>query len=129
MDYPNGFYRGRLACDGQGNLLADEGEYAGYPVAFHDGSYVFVQPGEPSHNDRHHKQFTEPITGTVDESMTDDPDLVNADSTTNAHHFETQPDDPHYDEEASNKTRVKQNPDSLSRYMTGHTESWKRGNE
>lgn len=136
--YPNGIYNGRMQADGEGNLLASEGEYAGYPIAYHDGSYVFVQPGEKSHNERHHQRFAqsavvggavETISGTVDSSMTDDPDLINSDETTNPHHFGTLETDPSYEEgytkdngEVSN-TRPRNNPDSIAPRITGHTAS------
>lgn len=117
-------YHGRLACDGRGNLLAEEGERAGFPVAYDpdSDSYVFVNPGEPSHNERHHKRFAQ-MQGTVDASMTDDPSLVNADKDNNAHHFETQPDDAHYDKNAPNRTRVRFDPDAVAAVITGHTDS------
>lgn len=122
---PNGIYHGTLWTDGEGNLLAGEGEFEGYPVAFHEGSYVFVQPGEPSHNERYHQQFVE-FSGTVDESMTDDPGLVNAGGEHgNMHHFEIQEDDPHYDPDAENKTRVKTLPEKTANTITGHTEAYR----
>lgn len=136
--YPNGIYNGRMQADGEGNLLAAEGEFAGYPIAFHDGSFVFVQPGEPSHNARHHVQFAKSttingdsdfITGTVDASMTDDPDMVNSDESTNPHHYATQEDDPHYeagytkDNGQISNTRPKNNPDAIAPRITGHTDS------
>lgn len=117
-----GLYHGRLECDGQGNLLAAEGEHKGYPVAFHEGSYVFVQPGEPSHNDRHHQQFVS-FEGTVDQSMTDDETLVNSDHDTNPHHFEVQEDDAHYDENSPNHTRLSFHPDAIAAQVTSHTEA------
>jgi len=117
-------YQGRLVADGNGNLLADEGPRRGEPVAFDEGQFIFVAPGEPSHNERHHQQFAQ-MAGTVDESMTDDPDLVNVKDGENLHHFEVQPDDPHYDEDAPNLTRPVQLPDSVSATITGHTEAYK----
>jgi hypothetical protein len=141
--YPNGIYNGRMQADGEGNLLASEGEYAGYPIAYHDGSYVYVQPGEPSHNARHHQQFassttingevTTGITGTVDASMTDDTDLINTDDTINPHHFATLEDDPHYEEGymkdngVISNTRPKNNPDTIAPRITGHTDSQSAG--
>jgi hypothetical protein len=117
-------YSGRLASDGYGNLIADEGPRAGEQVAYDEGQYIFVASGEPSHFDRHHQNYTE-ATGTVDESMTDDPDLVNANEDDNLHHFGTQPDDPHYDEDAPNNTRVKFDDDRVAAKVTGHTEAYK----
>jgi hypothetical protein len=56
--------------------------------------------------------------------MTDDPSLVNADDKVNTHHFEPSPDDPHYDADAPNKTRLKFHPDSVAPTVTGHTEAY-----
>lgn len=137
--YPNGIYNGRMEADGSGNLLASEGEYAGYPIAFHDGSFVFVQPGEPSHNERHHVQFAKSMTvngevdtisSTVDASQIPpdgDASLVNSDESTNPHHYGVLPDDPHYEEgvttEAGRVTNTKAQlvPDTIAPRMTGHT--------
>lgn len=123
------FYNGRLVADGDGNLLADEGDLKGYPVAFHEGNYVFVGPGEPSHNERHHQNAVN-VAGTVDESMTDDPSLVNVTADTNQHHFNVLPDDPHYQEGATDSfgrvtnVKVKTNPDAIAAKITGHTEAY-----
>ena len=108
---------GRLVTDGYGNLLADEGDRAGDPVAYHEGSYVFLNPGEPSHNERHHGQYAV-VTATVDESMTDDPELVNVEEGgENEHHF-TQPD-------PDNPVPV--DPDAVSAKTSGHTDAYKGG--
>lgn len=139
VEYPNGIYNGRMQADGDGNLLASEGEFAGYPIAYHDGSYVYVQPGEPSHNERFHQRFAESqtidgtvttgISGTVDANMTDDPDLVNTDETVNQHHFGTLESDPHYvagytkDNGVISNTHPKNIPDTIAPRMTGHTAS------
>jgi hypothetical protein len=104
-------YEGRLASVGDGNLMADEGPRAGEQVAYDEGQFIFVEPGEPSHFDRHHKQFAE-FTGTVDESMTDDPDLVNASPDENPHHFSSDP-------------PVGQDDDRVSPYLSSHTEAYK----
>lgn len=125
---PTGLYSGRLAADGDGNLLADEGEFAGYPVTFHDGSYIFVQPGEPSHNERYHEQFLT-VDGTRDaeslERLGGDTELANAGAGENMHHFETQEDDDHYDADAPNKTKPKVDPDKVAATLTGHTEAYR----
>jgi hypothetical protein len=52
-------YEGRMVADGYGNLLADEGDHKGDPVAYDNGKYVFVEAGEPSHNARHEKNVLE----------------------------------------------------------------------
>lgn len=52
-------YVGRLVCDGDDNLLADEGESRGAAVYYdiESNSYLFVKDGELSHNARHHTGF------------------------------------------------------------------------
>lgn len=115
MPTPTGTYSGRLVCDGNGNLLADEGEFAGFPVAYDEGQYIFVAPGEPSHNARFHQNVVE-FTGTVDESMVaeGDEDLVNAyEGGENSHHFDMP--DP------ANPAPV--DPDSISAVISGHTDA------
>jgi hypothetical protein len=124
---PTGQYEGRLATDGNGNLLADEGEHAGYGV-YHDletNTYRFVPPGSPSHNDLHHKQFAQ-IDGTRDaeslEAAGGDPADENA--TENPHHYGVVEDDPHYDEETENHTRLKFLPDGQSAVVGSHTDAY-----
>ena len=95
-------YAGRLACDGLGNLLAEDGR----PVAYDDGDFVYVQLGEPSHNERHHQAFVQ-ITGTTGEDGENQP-----------HHFAPTDDDPH-------KDGVKFLPDRLAESATSHTEAWR----
>ncbi len=128
MSTESDIYEGRLLTDGNGNLLADEGSRKGEPVAAHDGSYVFVLAGEPSHNERHHKKFAT-MEATVDDSMTDDPSLVNANEDENAHHFGPTKSDAHYDKNAPNKTRVRQEPDAVSAKGAGHTAAYTGGDE
>lgn len=160
----NGLYTGRLASDGNGNLLADEaqkvgerdvvvhdengdlvlgadgqaitlkvpilkfGKNHGLPVAFHDGSYVFLQPGEPSHNERYHQnnvgvqgtQVVDPAepgyAGTADEPVAG-----------NEHHFGVTEDDAHYDADSPTGVRLKFDPDSIAPIVTGHTEANQNG--
>lgn len=103
-------YVGRLACDGEGNLLADEGEYKGVGV-YHDvesNSFKFVEDGGFSHNQRFH-QAVAVIQGTTE----DDP-----------HHFEAQPDDAHYDPTAPGKARDRFHPDAVAATQTSHTEAY-----
>lgn len=142
LSYPSGIYNGRLEADGDGNLLASEGEFAGFPVAYHDGSFIFVQPGELSHNERHHVQFAQSmqlngetsdlIGGTVDESQIPeggDPTLINVGDGVNEHHFSPSMDDPHYLEGATDdfgrvtNTKTKTIPDAMASRITGHTAS------
>lgn len=119
-------YTGRLVADGNGNLLADEGPRKGDPVAFDEGQYIFVGPGEPSHNERHHQRFAA-FEGTIDESMTDDPSLVNATADENAHHFGPVEDDSHFDPDAENNTRLRQLPDNQAAKLSGHTDGYTGG--
>jgi len=108
------------------------GDNHGKPVAEHEGSYVFLSAGEPSHNDRHHQQFVV-VDSTVDASQTDDPDLVNADEKNNAHHFGVLPDDPHYEEGATDyrgrvtNMRTRFDPDSVAATSTSHTDAYTGG--
>lgn len=113
----SGIYRGRLVCDGNGNLLADEGDRAGEPVAYHEGSYVFVNTGEPSHNERHHEQFAE-IVRTED-----------AGEERQAHHSGVLQDDPHFDADADNSTRLRFSPDKVAATETGHTDAYTKGDD
>lgn len=99
------------------------GKNHGRPVAAHEGSYIFLNKGDESHNARHHQRYVN-VDGTVDESMTDDPDLVNADDTQNPHHFGVTEDDPHYDEDAPNHTRLQFDPDTIAATVTGHTAAY-----
>jgi len=147
-------YRGRLMCDGQGNLLADEskrvgdriitvyddngnpvlgpdgtelevhlpvfryGNSHGRPVALHDdGTYVFVESGDKSHNERHHKQFVT-FQGTTDESNEGE-----------SHHLSPSKDDPHYDPDTENNTRLRFSPDKVAVTETAHTDAYEGQHE
>ncbi len=63
---PTEAYHGRLVCDGDGNLLADEGKKKGKPVAFdHEtGGYIYIADGALSHNERHANGNVPQISGT-----------------------------------------------------------------
>lgn len=113
----SGIYSGRLLCDGYGNLLADEGPHAGEPVAFHEGSYVFIGSGEPSHNDRHHENFAV-IDATTDENEAGQ-----------EHHAAVLPDDAHYSEGQENLTRLRFSPDKQAATETGHTDAYTKGDD
>jgi hypothetical protein len=113
----SGIYQGRLLADGYGNLLADEGPNAGEPVAYHDGSYVFISGDEPSHNDRHHENFAV-VDATTDESNAGED-----------HHLAVQPDDPHYTEDEENLTRMRFSPDKQAATETGHTDAYTKGDD
>lgn len=147
MASSTGIYHGRLMADGQGNLLADESKRVGdrqvqlydengdavlvggepltvstpvfkygknhaRPVAFHEGSYVFLSGGDESHNERHHKQFV----------------VVDATTDEDEHHEGVTQDDPHYDADTDNNTRLRFQPDTVSKTFTGHTDAYSEGN-
>lgn len=110
----NGIYHGHLVCDGNGNLLADEGPHKGHPVAYHEGSFVFVQKGEPSHNERHH-QNTLDMTPTqhLDSSMPGYAGTQEEPTEGNEHHWMV------------TDGTTSQTPDAVSETATGHTDAWK----
>lgn len=116
---PQGRYRGRLVCDGNGNLLADEGDWKGSPVAWShgDGNFQFVADGGESHNQMHHRAV-KVMQGTTEESP---------------HHHQAPPTDAHYaadggrvDERTGQPTfvRVKWDPDEIAAKVTGHTDAY-----
>jgi hypothetical protein len=119
-------YEGRLATDGNGNLLAQDGDRAGEPVAYDEDNdnFVFIGWDEPSHNQRYHKQNAE-IVITQDQ----DPDAPGyagtADDPIHPAFFSVQEDDPHYDPEAENNTRLRNLPDSISPRVSSHTHQHK----
>jgi hypothetical protein len=169
---PTGEYHGRLAADGNGNLLAWEeeqigeqtvtvhdsegnvvtgpdgnaltmqipiiryGENHGLPVAADPdtNTFVFVQAGEPSHNQRHHKQFAtsewpngetrNAIEATVAADQTDDASLVNVGDGVNEHHLAVLPTDPNYDPTAPDDVRMTFDADAVAPFVTGHTDAY-----
>ena len=58
-----GVYSGQVAADGEGNLIAEEGDQAGEFIVWaedndsEEGHYEYVMKGEQSHNERYHQQF------------------------------------------------------------------------
>lgn len=123
-----GIYHGRLMADGQGNLLADEstldaatgdatyGENHGKPVAYHEGSYIFLKKGEDSHNKRHSAGETLEVAGTTDASNPGE-----------EHHEVPASDDPHVDDEGN--VSLMFDPDSVAATVTGHTDAYSGGGE
>jgi hypothetical protein len=105
------FYEGRLETDGYGNLLASEGDKAGFPVAFHEGNYVYLNPGEASHNDRNHKQFAG-IVGTQSEDP-DAPGYVDENDEDNQHHF--------FNPVKGEPSTLSFHPDAIAPRVTSHT--------
>lgn len=110
MSKTEGIYKGRLQVD-DGDLQAGEGEHQGKSVAFHEGSFVFVNDGEENHNERHARAIAV-ITGSVEE----DP-----------HHTGPTEDDAHFMPGAPNNTRIRFDRDSVAAKVTGHTEAYKGG--
>lgn len=116
---------GELVTDDSGQAIAitipvvHYGENHGKPVRAHEGSYVFLAPGEPSHNQVHHQQFAE-MTGTQDV----DPDAPGYAGT---------PDDPtegaehHWD--VTDPADLKFDADIISAQLSGHTAAYTRGSE
>lgn len=109
-------YTGRLACDGDGNLLADDGQPVAHNTA--TGQYEYVEEGGPSHNERHHQNHVT-VEATLDalynkagELVTDPPP---------PHHFEPTEDDPHYEPAARNKTLIRDDPDDIAPTTSSHT--------
>jgi hypothetical protein len=114
-------YSGRILADGFGNMLADEGDRAGEPIAYHDGSFVFIQPGEKSHNARHSTNTAEIVgTQTEDEDAPGYAGDPGNPTEGNEHHFGVDPDDPHAD-------GLIFDPDKISARITGHTDAYKGG--
>lgn len=109
---PGDVYRGLLVCDGSGNLLADEGDFKGFPVALHEGKFIFIGKDEPSHNERHHKQFVGMVgTQDVDPSLPGYAGTLEKPVKGHEHHFAApQP--------------SSQLPDAVARTATGHTDAW-----
>lgn len=124
---PSGLYSGRLECDGDGNLLASEGEFAGFPVAYHDGSYVFVLRGEQSHNKRHEENVVTMVMTQVDDP--EQPGFAGTpDDPTEGmeHHWGALEDDPHYDPDAPKfNAKAAVEPDAQAATSTGHTEAYR----
>lgn len=129
-------YTGRMVADGSGNLLADEGDHAGEPIAYDESrdGFFFVKPGEPSHNARHHEQFVGVVV--TQDQQPDMPGYAGtADNPTEGHehHFGVLPDDLHYEEGATDgdgkvtNVRAPQLPDKVSAKISGHTHQHKVG--
>jgi len=127
----------RLATDGDGNLYIDQPDHEDHSklVRYHEGSFVVIGPEDKSHNATHEQQVLV-VDGTRDaesvraaaEAAGQDPAnfewMVNAGNGENMHHFETQPDDPHYDENSPGLTKMRTLPDSLAPTITSHTDAW-----
>jgi hypothetical protein len=109
-------YQGRMVADGNGNLLADEGDRAGYPVAYEDGQYIFIGPGEPSHNARHEENVLEMVaTQDVDESLPGYAGTPDNPTEGAEHHWDAAP--------------SPLEPDAVSAKGAGHTDAYtKEGN-
>lgn len=123
--FPEGVYRGRLHCDGEGNLLASEGPWAGSGV-YHDfrpdqgvNEYRFVEQDGQSHNQRWHENV-KPIVRTSA-----------ADRQGEGHHEQVDSGDLHYAAEGTwvegrgwNHTQTRLDPDEVAATATGHTDKY-----
>jgi hypothetical protein len=97
-------YVGRLVCDGEGHLCAQDGPFAGDPVYFDRATGSFLWAGDgASHNRRHHRQFV----------------VVNGTTEADPHHFMVAQPDAHED-------GLVFTPDDDAAVETGHTEAWKQ---
>lgn len=104
-------YSGRLAADGNGGLFEClDDNTLGREVAWDPDteSYIFVDEGAPSHNDRHGTAFAD-----IHGSTEDDP-----------HHTAIEESDAHYAKGAPNNTRIRFDPDHIAAKVTGHTEAY-----
>jgi len=115
--------------------LVRYGKNHGRPVA-HDtksDKFVFIKPGEPSHNERHHKKDIH-LQGT----QVDDPDMPGYAGTKekptkgNEHHFGVLEDDDHYEKGAElggkvTNTRMRMSADKQAARESSHTHQHKVG--
>lgn len=108
-------YSGRLVADGQGNLLADEGDRAGDPVAHIDGQYKFLKKDDLSHNEMHHQNFA--LVGNTNNYTESDFGTAENPAPGFEHHFEVQLNDPHFN-------GLSAYPDKVAPKKTGHTEAY-----
>ena len=108
-----GTYTGRLVCDGEGHLFAQEN---GREVAYdaETDSFVYVRPGDPSHNQRHERRRLV-IEGTT-------PEQYAAGDPAHAHHYEPLPNDAHAVGDGTRKTQVVFNSDVDSPTAASHTD-------
>lgn len=113
-------YEGRLVADGNGNLLADEGERQGDPVTYDEDAdnFRFLAKGEPSHNDQHHQNFVGMVPTQSEDSTqpgyagTEDDPVEGME-----HHFL----------KAADIAPPKQLPDKVAARISGHTHQHKEG--
>lgn len=128
-------YRGRLVTQGDGHLLADEGPAKGFPVAYDNGEFIFVNPGEPSHNERHEKNALN-LTPTQDQDETA-PGYAGTEydpTEGNEHHWHTPTDNQNYEEGAVDllgrvtNARNRTHPDTIAPRVTGHTDAYTEKN-
>lgn len=112
-------YRGRLAFDPETNFHTDN---EGRQVVTPDGgqTWYYAEDGDPSHFERYHKRFAE-VDTTANAVLGMDPSEARE---AHPHHFEVQPDDPHYDGSQQNKTALLYDPDVEAAKITSHTEAY-----
>jgi hypothetical protein len=85
------------------------------------GGFVELLPGEESHNERHHSGIAHQISGTSGPLYDGEGNLVYEGD---PHHVYPMPNDPHYDEDAPNKTKTVLIPDAIASMETSHTEAY-----
>lgn len=110
-------YSGRLAFDpdsgfhidpdGQRVVTDDEGK-----------TWRYATKGDTSHNTRYHRRFAT-VDSTANRLMelTLEHGHARAAELVDAHHFDVQPDDAHFD-------GIKHDPDDVAETITSHTEAW-----
>lgn len=122
-------YNGRLVVvDGDlkafdPDAVGDDIENADLKSVWHDvdnNCYRYVNAGEPTHNERHHKQFAE-IDGTSGPLFNADGELVYPGD---MHHESILPTDAHFSEHAPKNTALTEDNDSEAATVTGHTEAY-----
>lgn len=117
-------YSGRLAFDPETGFHVSED---GKNVVTEDGgkTWRFAKDGDPSHVERYHERYV-----TVDSTANKFAELAfkhgedRAAELIEPHHFEAQPDDPHYDESADGKSTPKFHPDEVAPTVTSHTDAY-----
>lgn len=116
-------YSGRLAFDpDSGFHLGEDGKKV---VTDDEGkSWRYANDDDPSHLERYHRRFAE-----IDSTANQFAELAfkhgeeQAATMVEPHHFEAQPDDAHYDENAEGKSSPKSDPDAVAATVTSHTEA------
>lgn len=112
-----GAYVGRLAFDPDTELHIDPD---GKPIVTDDGgkTWRYATDDDASHNDRYGETvITVDSTANQLAALSYEHGAERAAGLVEAHHFEVQPEDPHFD-------RVRFDPDAKAAKITGHTEAY-----